>query len=191
MVPVMSRQAQKRNRLDHILPQGYLEGFNTPSKQGRLWVFDTKRRRWFASSPANVAAERGYYDYSEGSQPAATADHAFGQFEKSFPPLRRELVAANFSGWKTHVDFLVRYAQMLRARSVLFRQEVFKEANESTFLRIEEVSGNKIRYSELNMQNDPARGTLFQKHEHHENASGDREWGGAVRRTELASPSHR
>ena len=35
----------QRNRLDHILPQGYLEGFTSPSnsKEGRLWVFNIER----------------------------------------------------------------------------------------------------------------------------------------------------
>jgi hypothetical protein len=160
---VVSVTAQtERNRLDHILPQGYLEGFTIPSKQGRLWVFDIERRRWFESSPGRVAAQRGYYDYSEGGQPEATADQAFTEFENNFPPLRRELVASDFSGWERHLEFLVRYAQMLRARSKLFRQEILNEASGATFLKVEEVlSGNEIRYSELDMQNDPARDTFF------------------------------
>ena len=39
-----------RNRLDHILPRSYLEGFTNPSKQGQLSVFDRRGRRWFAAS---------------------------------------------------------------------------------------------------------------------------------------------
>jgi hypothetical protein len=152
----------ERNRLDHILPQGYLEGFTIPSKQGRLCVFDIKRRRWFESSPVRVAAQYGYYDYSESSEPEATADQAFAEFEVTFPPLVRELVARNFSGWERHIEFLVRYAQMLRARSDLFRQEVMNEASNATFLKVEEIlSGNKIRYTEMDIRNDPARDTCF------------------------------
>jgi hypothetical protein len=142
MDAVASQKAPDRDRLDHILPQGYLEGFT--SKEGRLWVFDIERRNWFESSPRNVAAERAYYDYSEGSEPDATADQAFKEFETNFPPLRQELVASNFSGWTKHREFLVRYAQMLRARSDLFRQEVLKEAHQATtFLKVEEVLPNK------------------------------------------------
>src|ERR1700722_17005659 len=139
MDTVASEKATDRNRLDHILPQGYLEGFTIPSKEGRLWVFDIERRKWFESSPRTVAAERAYYDYSEGSDPDATADQAFKQFETNFPPIRQELVASKFSGWTKHREFLVRYSQMVRARSNLFRHEVLQEVHDATFLKMEEV----------------------------------------------------
>jgi hypothetical protein len=150
-----------------------LEGFTIPSKEGRLWVFDIERRNWFESSPGNVAAERAFYDYSESSEPDATADQAFREFETSFPPLRRELVASKFSGWTRHREFLVRYSQMLRARSNLFRQEVLKEANNATFLKVEEVLQTRpnpdkpgeteiqIRYSDFDMQNNAHRAAFF------------------------------
>ena len=134
---------EARNRLDHILPQGYLEGFAIPSKEGRLWVFNIERRSWFESTTRSVAAERAFYDYSEGSEPDATADQAFAEFEINFPPLRRELVASKFLGWTKHRDFLVRYSQMLRARSDLFRQEVLKQ------------------YSDFEMQGNARRDALF------------------------------
>jgi hypothetical protein len=173
IVIVTPLKAPDRNRLDHILPQGYLEGFTVPSKQGRLWVFNIERGNWFESSPGSVAAERGYYDYSDGAAPDATADQAFAEFESSFPPIRRELVAGNFSGWTKHRDFLVRYSQMLRARSDLFRQEVLNQASNATFLKVEEVlqtrpsatrpgeTETQIRYSEVEMQSDPQRDAFF------------------------------
>jgi len=136
---VTPQKAPDRNRLDHILPRGYLEGFTIPSKEGRLWVFNIEQRRWFESSPGRVAATHSYYDYSEGSNPDATADEAFAEFENNFPTLRRDLVACNFVGWTKHRDFLVRYSQMLRARSDLFREEVLKEARNATFLKVDEV----------------------------------------------------
>jgi hypothetical protein len=157
---VTSQNTPERDRRDHILPQGYLEGFTIPSKPGRLWVHDIERRDWFESSPKAVAAERGYYDYSEGSKPDATADQAFAEFEIDFPPLVRDLVASGFADWTKHVDFLVRYSQMIRARSSLFRQETLQQANHSTFLQVEEVlevgpnpdrpgeTLTRIRYSE-------------------------------------------
>jgi len=170
---VTPQNAPDRNRLDHILPQGYLEGFTIPSKQGRLWVFDVERGKWFESSPGSVAAERAFYDYSEGSEADATADRSFAEFETNFPPLRRELVASKFSGWTKHCDFLVRYSQMLRARSPLFRQEVLKEAHQTIFLKVEQVLPTRpnpdkpgetecqIKYSDFGMQSNLHRDALF------------------------------
>jgi len=101
---VTPQKVANRNRLDHILPQGYLEGFTSPEKPGRLWVFNIERGSWFESDPGRVAAERGYYDYSEASEPGATADQAFAEFETNFPPIIRELVASimvpRYAGWR-------------------------------------------------------------------------------------------
>jgi hypothetical protein len=79
-----------------------------------------------------VAAIRGFYDYSPGSTPDQTADQAFKEFEDKFPNVRRELVAGNFSGWRSHLEFLLRYAQMLRARSELFRHQVLVDVRSRT-----------------------------------------------------------
>ncbi len=133
------QKAQDYNRLDHILPRGYLEGFAIPSKEGRLYAFNIEQRNWFETGTGKVAAARGFYDYSLDGQPDATADEAFLEFETKFPSLRRELVATNFSDWQKHREFLVSYSQMLRARSVLFRKEVLKQANSSLFLKLGEV----------------------------------------------------
>ena len=170
---MMTQRAPERNRLDHILPQGYLEGFTAPSKEGRLWVFNIEQGTWFESGPGGVAAERGYYDYSPGSEPDATADQAFAEFESNFPPLIRELVASGFFGWARHREFLVRYSQMLRARSDLFRQEVLKAANTATFLKVEEVLQTRpsrdrpgeteiqVRYSDFEIRSNAFRDAIF------------------------------
>jgi hypothetical protein len=146
----------ERNRRDHILPRGYLEGFtDTGQKDGVLHVFRIEKRSWlkFAISPVRVGAERGYYDYSEDGTPDATADEVFLPFETRFPKIRRDLVANGFSAWTAHRDFLVRYSQMLRARSRLFRQEVLEEANSSVFLNVEEVlTETQLRYSHFEPQ---------------------------------------
>jgi hypothetical protein len=164
---VAPQKVPDRNRLDHILPRGYLDGFTIPSKEGRLWVFNIEERRWFESSPASVAAAHGFYDYSEGTNPDATADEAFAEFEHNFPTLRRKLVACNFVGWTKHRDFLVRYSQMLRARSNLFREEVLKEAHNATFLKVDEVLETRpsatrpgemefrVKYSHFEAQSKP------------------------------------
>jgi hypothetical protein len=137
-----SPAAPDRNRLDHILPRGYLEGFtHTGQKDGLLCVFNLKNKSWLErpTNPVRVAAERGFYDYSENSTPDATADKTFSEFEIKFPQIRRELIARAFSGWTQHREFLVSYSQMLRARSKFFREETLLEANNTTFLKVEEV----------------------------------------------------
>ena len=137
-----SQTAPDRNRRDHILPRGYLEGFtDTGQKDGRLCVFNIEKKSWLErpTNPLSVAAERGFYDYSENSTPDATADEAFFEFETDFPQIRRELVARAFSGWTQHREFLVSYSQMLRARSKFFREEVLLEVNKTIILKVEEV----------------------------------------------------
>ncbi|MBI1750007.1 MAG: DUF4238 domain-containing protein [Acidobacteria bacterium] len=112
-----------RNRLDHVLPQGYLEGFTSPSQEGQVWVFDRQEQLWFDTGTRGIGAIRGFYDYPLGSQPDQTADQAFAELEARFPHVRRKLVANNFSNWREHLDSLLHFAQMLRARSKLFRDE--------------------------------------------------------------------
>jgi hypothetical protein len=133
-----------RGRRDHLLPQGYLEGFANPSGPGRLSVFNVERQQWFESTPRRVAAIHGFYDYSPGSAPDQTADQAFKEFEDGFPNVRRELVAKGFSGWRSHLDFLLRYAQMLRARSELFRKQSMANARQQPMVRVKEVFNDPV-----------------------------------------------
>ena len=132
MIPV-------RNRLDHILPRSYLEGFT--NRQGQLSVFDRRRRCWFESevSPSKVGAEKGFYDYSPGSTPDKTAEAAFCALESKFPNVRKDLIAGSFAAWGTHRDILLEYAQMLRARSRLFRAQAMGYARQSILGVVEEV----------------------------------------------------
>ena len=128
-----------RGRLDHLLPQGYLNGFTDPSTPGQLSVYDIRNQRWFESGTARVAAIKGFYDYSHGSDPDKTADEAFKEFEEKFPNIVRELVGKGFSSWQEHLDFLLGYAQMLRARTELFREQELAQARQATILRVKEV----------------------------------------------------
>lgn len=128
---------QTRNRRDHILPQGYLDGFT--GANGLLQVFNINEQRWFPAKPANVAAIRGFYDYSEDANPEQTADQAFQEFEDNFPQLRREMVASNFENWRSHLDFLLRYINMLRVRSELFRHHVLQGFEERPPMVVGEV----------------------------------------------------
>jgi hypothetical protein len=121
----MDMAEQARNRNDHILPQGYLDGFTGPD--GFLQVYDISAQKWaFRSNTKNVACERNFYEYSKDVNPDQTADEAFQEYEDFFPDLRRELVAPNFVGWKTHLPFLLCYINQIRVRSRLFRQHVLQ-----------------------------------------------------------------
>jgi Protein of unknown function (DUF4238) len=102
-----------------------------------------------------VAAIKGFYDYSPGSALDQTADQAFKEFEDKFPNIRRELVANKFSEWQSHLDFLLRYAQMLRTRSELFREQTVTNARRQPMVRVKEVFNDpvagktSIKYEEL------------------------------------------
>lgn len=63
----------------------------------------------------------------------------FKEFEEKFPNIVRELVGKAFSGWQEHLDFLLGYAQMLRARTELFREQELGQARQATMLRVKEV----------------------------------------------------
>jgi hypothetical protein len=125
--------------LDHILPQSYLDGFISDAAGGTLSVLDLQQLRWFESGTRSVAAVRGFYDYAPGIEPDQTADEAFAKLEARFPNVRKELISDDFSGWASQLDFLLEYAQMLRARSKLFREHALTAARQSTMLRVEEV----------------------------------------------------
>jgi hypothetical protein len=129
---------QGRNRKDHILPQGYLDGFTGPD--GFLHVYDISAQKWsFRSKTENVACERAFYDYSKDVNPDQTADQAFQEYEDYFPNLRREMVATNFSRWKRHLPFLFRYINQLRVRSRLFRQHVLQSFEQTPPMVVGEV----------------------------------------------------
>jgi hypothetical protein len=138
-MPEDPHDTAERNRLDHVLPQGFLGGFTNPSNQGQVCVFDRQRQQWFDTGTAGVAAIRGFYDYPQGSEPDQTADRAFAGLEAKFPVVRRELVASGFSGWVKQLDFLLAFAQMLRTRSELFREQHLAHSRELTILKVEEV----------------------------------------------------
>ncbi len=134
------RPRRERNRLDHILPQGYLEGFTNPRHPGNLSIYNCKRRIWFESGTRGVCAERGFYDFSIGTNPPLTADKAFKELESGFPKLRRELAVNGFAGWEQHLEFLLTFAQMLRARSRLFREHVISSGQNLTMGRVDKVT---------------------------------------------------
>jgi hypothetical protein len=86
-----------KNRKDHILPQGYLDGFT--GMKGLLQVFHIEERRWFPEGTAGVAWERGFYDYSDGVNPDQTADEAFRASVITLNPAIRDRVKSGHREW--------------------------------------------------------------------------------------------
>ena len=113
----------KRNRKDHYLPRGYLRGFIDPERIDHPqppWHFDVQSNIWSERSPGEVGYRYGFYDYATHEIHLGNADSDFAQFENTFPRVRQDLILNNFKNWRDHRDFLLRYAQMMRARSLLF-----------------------------------------------------------------------
>jgi hypothetical protein len=135
------------NRRDHYIPQAYLRGFIDPTREGLpqpLWYFDKINEMWSARSPREVGYRHGFYDYTVAEIGAETADMAFAELERAFPKVRKELVRKNFKNWKDHLDFLLRYVQMMRARSLLFFENQRREGRNLRAWRIEEVSADRM-----------------------------------------------
>jgi hypothetical protein len=136
----------ERNRRDHYIPQGYLKGFIDPNRKEMprpLYYFDKPRRTWSPRSPKEIAYRNGFYDYSVAEMGVETADKAFAQLEHQFPKVRKELVRKEFRTWKQNLDFLLRYAQMLRARSLLFFEEQQKDGRNLRALKVAEVGADR------------------------------------------------
>jgi hypothetical protein len=145
----VGKKHRTKGRKDHYLPQGYLRGFISPSRaelQKPLWYFDAHRKQWSELSPAEIGFERGFYDSRGLETNVETADQVFAELERTFPLVRDEMVADQFSKWPDHLDFLLRYFQMMRARSPLaFEQRQARDRNRQ-FLKVVKVSGRTVAY---------------------------------------------
>jgi hypothetical protein len=129
---------EERDRRDHILPQGYLDLFTDPNDPGRLYGFDCRKRKRFPTGTRAVAAKRGYYDYAGGA-PDETADVAFKELEENYPAIVKQLIGTSFSDWKRHLAMMLHFAQMLRARSELFREETVVHGRPTLLAKVEKV----------------------------------------------------
>lgn len=117
---------QPLSRKDHFVPQGYLRGFVHPARIRHpkpLWVFDVQRSRWDQKSTSQFGFERGFYDYSSGSEPDATAEDLFKRPENDFPLIRDQIRNEGYSTWLQHRGPLLSFAALLTARSQLFRDQ--------------------------------------------------------------------
>ena len=132
-------------RRDHYLPQGYLRGFIDPARknyQQPLWYFDVRNHIWSAKSVKQVGHRPGFYDYATNEAGFEPADVTFRELEQKYP-LIREKIENNFDCWTVHLDFLLRFAQMLRARSLLFFDQQREKWKNTATWRIKEVSEDR------------------------------------------------
>ncbi|HEV2232127.1 MAG TPA: DUF4238 domain-containing protein [Terriglobia bacterium] len=147
-----------RNRRDHYLPQSYLRGFIDPARINHrqpLWHFDIPNGRWSERSPREVGWRRGFYDYATSENGPEAADSAFAELERTFPLIRGELTSNKFKNWKDHRDFLMRYIQMMRARSLLFFDEKNAEGENLRVWTIEEISPDRKSVKVRSMTPEP------------------------------------
>jgi hypothetical protein len=146
------------NRRDHYIPQGYLRGFIDPERRDlpqQLWHFDKINGVWSKRSPKEVGYRYGFYDYTVAEMGVETADMAFAELERTFPKIRKELLRNNFKGWKSHLDFLLRYVQMMRARSLLFFENQQREGRNLKAWVVEEVSADRMSVRVRSMTPEP------------------------------------
>jgi hypothetical protein len=148
----------KKNRKDHYLPQSYLKGFIDPERmnhQQPLWHFDVPSGVWSERSPREIGYRHGFYDYASTEAGLETADNAFAELERTYPVVRRELISGNFKNWKDHRDFLLRYAQMMRARSLLFFDQKHAEGKNLRAWTIEEISPDRTSVKVRSVEPQP------------------------------------
>jgi hypothetical protein len=72
-----------------------------------------------------------------------TPDQVFAEMERTFPLIREEMIASNFSGWFDHRDFLLRYFQMTRARSPLFFEQQVARSKKNQAYEIISISEDR------------------------------------------------
>lgn len=134
------------NRRDHYIPRGYLRGFIDPSRFGEqrpLLHFDVPTGVWSARSTREVGYRKGFYDYASPDIDQESADAAFAQLESTYHAVRRRLISSHFANWKADLDFLLRYVQMMRARSLLFFENLHEEGKRLSCFTIESVSADR------------------------------------------------
>jgi hypothetical protein len=148
----------KRNRRDHYLPQSYLRGFIDPARLNHhqpLWYFDVPNDSWSERSPREIGYRQGFYDYVTSEAGLETADDSFAELERTYPKVRSELTSNRFVNWKDHLSFLLRYVQMIRARSLLFFDQMQIEGQNLRAWVIEEVSPDRRSVKVRSMTPEP------------------------------------
>src|SRR5271154_2031250 len=153
-----------KNRRDHYLPQGYLRGFIDPARRDSaqpLWHLDILNGLWTERSPREVGYRNGFYDYSTNQIGHETADSAFAELEHNFPRIRAEIIANGFRNWKDHRDLLLRYIQMIRARSLLFFDQKKVEGSALRAWTIEEIRSDRRSVRVRSITPEPLPGAFI------------------------------
>lgn len=109
------------------------------SAQQPLWYFDVLNNRWSEKSVKQIGHKPGFYDYATNEAGLEPADVTFAELERKFP-LVREQIESNFGCWIDHLDFLLRFAQMMRARSLLFFEQQHEAWRQTPTWAVKEVS---------------------------------------------------
>jgi hypothetical protein len=80
-----------------------------------------------------------------------TADETFAELEGRYPRVRRSLIESDFQNWKEHLKFLLRYIQMMRARSLLFFEQKAAEWSKARGWIVQEVlpDGKSIKVKSM------------------------------------------
>jgi hypothetical protein len=149
-----------RNRKDHYIPRSFLRGFIDPARwslEQPIWHLDIPNSVWSERSPGEVGYRHGFYDYATAEIGLESADSAFAELEGRFPRIRRSLKEKNFENWKDHLDFLLRYAQMMRARSLLFFEHKQAEWKKAKAWIVDEVlpDGKSIKVKSMTPESLP------------------------------------
>lgn len=155
----------QKGRRDHYLPQGYLRGFIDPAREKEpqpLWKLDIASRKWAERSTKQVGHVKGFYDYAgeEAELECLPApDETFLELENEFPFVREKLLLLRkkaFRNWTTHLPFLLRYMNMLRARSPLYFAQKEAEGRATPTWTVAKVDGNKITLTSMEPSPPPA-----------------------------------
>jgi hypothetical protein len=118
--------------------------------------------RWSERSTKQVGHIKGFYDYAGTGQdlePLPSADDTFLRLENEFPIVREKLLSLakkGFRNWKKHLPFLLRYMNMLRARSPLYFAQKGVEGKSIPTWTVQSVDGDKITLTSMEPSPPPA-----------------------------------
>jgi len=83
LIPLVYNCSMSVARKHHYIPQSYLAAFtDNGKKDGKFYVYDVEGRRFFVTSPGNVAAERDFNRVDIEGHPPDAMEKELAQFEK-------------------------------------------------------------------------------------------------------------
>lgn len=116
-------------------------------------MFDIQRKSWRKRSTSQIGWQEGYYDFVGRQGEREHPEEAFTELENGYRPLIQKMRATGFEGWRQHSNFLLRYIQMIRCRSPLFREQFMQVWGEKRAARVIGVEGrNKINVDSLKLR---------------------------------------